>query len=293
MNTVTLHDAGLYRSILETLPVGLYIVDLDRKILLWNETAERISGYRAAEVTGRHCHDNILEHCDAHGSVLCGSACPLAETIHDGHPREVEVFLRHKLGHRVPVYVRAVPLRKECGTIVGAVEIFEARVSRPEQERRETDAHPHREAGRIMLDRPSLEALLAGQFRDFEELPQAFAILCVRIENLNHFSEMYGRHAMDEVIAAVARTVGGSVRRTDHIGYWAPDRLMAIMPNCRTSALPEVTQRLKKLLAQTAVLWWGERLSVALTVGAADAREGDTAESILDRCEESGAAKDK
>ena len=287
MNTATLHDAGLYRGILETLPVGLYVVDPERKILLWNEAAERISGYHAAEVTGRYCHDNILVHCDRHGSVLCGSACPLAQTIHEGHARETEVFLRHKLGHRVPVYVGAVPLRKECGTIVGAVEIFEARVAAPEEDRREADADQRREPGFFLLDRPFLEVLLTEQFRDFKEWHKPFAVLGVRIENLSHFREMYGRAAVDEAIAAVTRTVLGSVRRTDHVGRWGTNRLMAIMPNCRASALPEITQRLQELLAQTAVLWWGERLSVALTVGAAGVREGDTAESMLDRCEES------
>jgi PAS domain S-box-containing protein/diguanylate cyclase (GGDEF)-like protein len=287
VNTATLHDAELYRAILESLPVGLYVVDPDRKILLWNEAAERISGYRAAEVTGRHCHDNILVHCDRHGSVSCGGACPLAETMHDGHPRETEVFLRHKLGHRVPVYVRALPLRKECGTIVGAVEIFEARASAPEPERREIDLDRHSEAGRRLLDRPLLELLLAEQFREFKAWHKPFAVLCIRIENLNHFIEMYGRPAADEVIAAITGTVTGSLRHTDHVGRWTLDRMVAIMPNFRAPALPEIARRLRELLAQTAVLWWGDRLAVALTVGAAGVQEGDTAESILGRCEES------
>src|SRR5262247_2948485 len=98
-----LTDSQIYRSILENLPVAVYVVDRERKIILWNGQAEKLSGYLRQEVIGRACRDNILMHCNEHGAILCGDACPLAETMHDGRPREVEVYMQHKTGHRVPV----------------------------------------------------------------------------------------------------------------------------------------------------------------------------------------------
>ena len=47
-----LRDADLYRALLDHLDEGLYMVDLDRRILYWNRGAERISGYLAHEVAG-------------------------------------------------------------------------------------------------------------------------------------------------------------------------------------------------------------------------------------------------
>ena len=38
--------------------------------------------------------------------------------------REAEVFLHHADGYRVPVIVRASPIRNEQGNIIGAVETF-------------------------------------------------------------------------------------------------------------------------------------------------------------------------
>lgn len=40
---------------------GVYFVDSSRQILYWNQAAERISGYTAAEVLGRPCFDNVLK----------------------------------------------------------------------------------------------------------------------------------------------------------------------------------------------------------------------------------------
>src|SRR5579871_3382167 len=114
-----------YDAVLRALPDGLYFVDADRKILFWNQGAEEITGYRGQEVVGRHCHDDLLMHCDENHTPLCGSNCPLQATIEDGRPREANVYLRHKEGHRVPVKVRAVPIRDGDGAIIGAAEIFD------------------------------------------------------------------------------------------------------------------------------------------------------------------------
>ena len=100
-------DLQVCRTILETLPAALYNVDRERRIVLWNGRAEEVSGFFRHEVIGRTCADNILMHCNERGTILCGDACPLAETMNDGRPREVEVYMRHKMGHRFPVRVRS------------------------------------------------------------------------------------------------------------------------------------------------------------------------------------------
>jgi len=41
--------------ILQTMPSGLFIVDLTRKITYWNKEAERITGLKAEEVIGKEC----------------------------------------------------------------------------------------------------------------------------------------------------------------------------------------------------------------------------------------------
>jgi len=50
--------------IIEHLYDGLYFTDRQRVIQYWNPAAERITGFRAAEVVGRSCSDSILTHVD-------------------------------------------------------------------------------------------------------------------------------------------------------------------------------------------------------------------------------------
>jgi PAS domain-containing protein len=41
-----LNDPEVYRGVLDSLRVGVYLVDRSGKILYWNSGAERITGYR-------------------------------------------------------------------------------------------------------------------------------------------------------------------------------------------------------------------------------------------------------
>src|SRR5271167_1619652 len=92
---------SFHAKLLDSISDGVYFVDSQWQITYWNRGAERLTGYSAGEAVGRQCPDNFLEHVDAAGHALCIDGCPLTSTIRDGQAREAEIFLRHKLGHRV------------------------------------------------------------------------------------------------------------------------------------------------------------------------------------------------
>jgi len=127
---------SLYKSLLDKLFDGVYFVYCDRRITYWNQAAEGITGYSASEVLGTHCFDNILVHIDDDGHSLCFDGCPLAQTLHDNERREVDVYLRHKLGHRVSVNVRVTPITDQAGRITGAVEVFSSNSAKKRTESR-------------------------------------------------------------------------------------------------------------------------------------------------------------
>ncbi len=47
-------------SLIENVSDGVYVTDIERKILYWNKSAEKITGYVKEDIIGRKCSDNIL-----------------------------------------------------------------------------------------------------------------------------------------------------------------------------------------------------------------------------------------
>ena len=85
-------DPGFYKELLDQMSDGVYFVDRERRILYWNEGAFRLSGYKAEEMVGRLCQDDILCHVDASGRRLCHEGCPLSASVEDGGSREARFF---------------------------------------------------------------------------------------------------------------------------------------------------------------------------------------------------------
>lgn len=266
----------VYRVVLESLPTGVYLVDRDRRILFWNEGAEEITGYLRQEVIGRHCHDNLLMHCDENNALLCGVACPLLETMHDGQPREADVFLRHKDGQRVPVRVRSVPIRDEDGQITGAAECFDEREVLAPADTGVTD----------LPDRTAMLTRLAAALEDFKATQAAFGVLSIVIDDLDRLRHVDGRNAVKAILDVTARTLSRNLGTHDTIGRWSEERFVAIIASCSGATLLRSASQLKRLVSLEGVSWWGDRLSVTLSMGGTIARAGDTPESLVSRAEE-------
>ncbi|MCC6142794.1 MAG: SpoIIE family protein phosphatase [Candidatus Hydrogenedentes bacterium] len=113
--------------ILDSLNDGVYVTDLDRRILYWSRAAERITGWKQADVIGKQCSDNVLCHVDKDGHRLCGKEyCPLHRCIvtGNGSTYPLTVFARGADGRRIPMQVSVAPVRGHDDEIIGGVETF-------------------------------------------------------------------------------------------------------------------------------------------------------------------------
>jgi diguanylate cyclase (GGDEF)-like protein len=205
----------------------------------------------------------------------------------DGRPRDANLYLRHKEGHRVPVRVRAVPVRDAEGGIVGAAEIFDERHDLPELQR-----HPNAQAVQNHVDEQtgvsdeaSTRRYLEACLQDYEEDHIPFGILLTAIDSLETFRQSFGPQAVAKVMHTVATTLAKSLREGDIVGDWTDGRFLALVVNCPPATLAQLVFMLKRVISVAEVPWWGDQLSVTVSIGGAAVRPGDTAASLLARAE--------
>lgn len=211
-----------FERLVESVTDGIYYVNSAKEITFWNKGAERITGYQRQEVMGMPCSKNILRHIDHEGRELCIEGCPLQDTMKDGKIREVDVFLHHRDGHRVPVSVRSSPMENEEGEIIGAVEIFTDNSSRYDiiKEIEELRQEVYLDQLTGVGNRKYADMNMQKCMDEFISLNIPFSVIFLDIDNFKKFNDNYGHNIGDQVLKMVGKTISNILRRLDVVCRW-------------------------------------------------------------------------
>ncbi len=89
---------------------GAFLVDDQGTIRFWNRAAERLTGFRAAEVVGRSCHE-VLRGETPGGQPLCNPACAVAGQVRRGAGvRNFDMRTRTKAGRPIWLNISSLPV---------------------------------------------------------------------------------------------------------------------------------------------------------------------------------------
>ncbi len=282
-NTQTFEDQ-FYKNLMDNLYDGVYFVDGDRCITYWNNGAERITGYQSANVIGRPCNSNILNHITEAGQHLCEDGCPLLATIQDGLPREAEVYLHHAKGHRVPVLIRTTPIYNEDGVIVGAVEVFSNNQALFKMRHKVNQLEKN-----IMLDaltgignRAHSEIKIKSALGEYQQHHVPFGLLLLDVDHFKKFNDTYGHAVGDKVLQSVANTLRHNLRASDTCGRWGGEEFIIVLHDVDNEGLKYVADKLRALIAQSNL---GDGITVTASFGATLVRYDDSLESITNRAD--------
>lgn len=277
-----------YKTILDNLYDGVYLVDKERRILYWNAAAEKITGFTSKQVVGTRCMDNLLNHVTENGVQLCHHGCPLLATMTDGIRREAEVYLHHANGHRLPVLVRTAPVRDDQGEIIGGVEVFSDNTSilsiRTQMRRLEDTSlrDPLTNIGnRHFLDR-RLKLALA----DFEQNRVPFGILFADIDHFKNFNDTFGHEIGDKVLCMVANTLARNTRAEDTAVRWGGEEFVVLLNNIEYAGLCTAAEKLRSLVENSSITVSSDQLKVTLSIGIANFHLGDTPETLVKRADQ-------
>jgi diguanylate cyclase (GGDEF)-like protein/PAS domain S-box-containing protein len=278
-----------YKGLLDHLTDGVYFVDRDRKILFWNDGAFRLTGYQPAEVIGRCCQDNLLQHVDDVGHQLCCDGCPLTDCIGDGQAHEALVHLRHKDGHRVPVSVRVRPMRDECGAVVGAIEIFSDDTAHAQVRMRaeEMQRLAYLDSVTQLPNRRFVEMALDSALDEFTRSGKSFGVLMLDLDKLKFINDTFGHCGGDRALLHTAQALAESLRPTDVVGRWGGDEFVAVVRGVNRRTLDVLARRSAHSVARVTVDdGQGGSFPVRISVGAALAQAGDTALALVRRADQ-------
>lgn len=251
----------LLEALLDSVSEGAGIVDGDEKVVFWNQAAQGITGYTAVEMLGRsipECLEPLL--------AIANSKEELHKAGAAGQGRRSLVETRHKLGHAVPVIARVLVLRNGLGERIGKAVLFHPAES--------LDALPHGESSDqpgAAESRAELEERLQMEFDDFARGGPPLGVLWVSVDQAEELRKTHGAAACHAMLEKVRHAVAQGLRPAEEMGRWGEDEFLIVAHERNEAMLAAHAQFLAGLARTADFRWWGDRVSLTVSIGAAQA----------------------
>lgn len=231
---------------------GIYIVDVNRKILYYNPVAEKISGFSKEEMENTYCFDNKLNHIDESGKRLCLDGCPLQKSILENVVTDNLVYLQHKKGHRVVVHVRAIPLI-ENDEVIGSIEVFT-------DQTKDSTLYKNEKMNSILKYIDPLTGLLNRLFMKDKLIKflqnkdlQEWGIVFIDLDNFKRTNDTYGHLVGDKVLESVSSTILSFIEENDLAFRFGGDELIVMFNKISKDDLLNKANTLKVLINATRI----------------------------------------
>lgn len=283
MSFLSESDDSIYRAMLDSLFVGVCVVDLEERILYWNAGAMRLTGFSEGDVLGAVHGARLAARTDLRGATQPSGPWPVTATVADGVTRTEKLFMHHQAGHWVALQVIAQALQDDEGALVGVLETFYN--IGPE-------LTANAEAERLKLlsmkcpllgigNRRYGELMLQAKFEEARRVGLQVGLLFMDIDHFKQINDTYGHDAGDQVLRALADTLAVSMRAGDVLVRWGGEEFVAILPDISQEQLEQFAERLRGRIAACRIGVGEQNLSVTISIGAIVAELGQTVEAAL------------
>jgi diguanylate cyclase (GGDEF)-like protein len=188
------------------------------------------------------------------------------------------VHLEHKLGHDVSAMMRTLVLRDGLGERIGLAIVFHPAES--------LDALPHGECGESSVaeaNHAEFEDRLTALFEDFLQGGETFGVLWIAIDQAHELRKTHGAGACEMMLEKVKRTLAHGLRPADEMARWGDDEFLVLSHERTPKMLAAHAQLLAGLTRTADFRWWGDRVSLTVSIGAAQAEYQGSLANLLER----------
>jgi PAS domain S-box-containing protein/diguanylate cyclase (GGDEF)-like protein len=273
-------DVDLLKEILDCVDDGVCLLDREDRVLYWNHGAERITGYLAQEVFGRHCREDLWVCHDDDGAAMAEAPCPSTSVQQAGKPRQGTIYVRHREGHHIPVRMRAHALLDVNGQSTGVVEVFARASAQGRTELERAARHAGHDGLTGALNREYGEMLLAHEFASMKRFGLASAWIRVEVEGVDALKQRFGQGMVENALRLIASTIDANLNSYDALVRWDETSFRVMAAHAVEPRVADLAKRLVVMIRASQIKWWGEIHHVDVTVAGVMTHAEDTVTTL-------------
>jgi diguanylate cyclase (GGDEF)-like protein len=273
----------MLEATLNLMDEGVVILDEHEEVLFWNKAAAAVTGYQSEELIAQRCPEHLYRVDEEHRSIVDAHEDPCLPELPDGDPETEDrlrqpalVSMGHKLGYSLPGMLRRVALRNSSGTLAGEALLFY-----PVEQ---ADALPHGECGEgrdIQRSQADMEDRLDAAYHQWVSRRMPFGLLWITVDQAESLRKTHGGDACEAMLQSVEQTLLRQMKPAEVIGRWGCNEYLLLAHERTSEFLAERARRLAGLARTAEFRWWGDRVGLTVSIGASQATDGDTLQSLL------------
>ena len=241
--------------LMQHLVVPTFVLDADRRVLIWNRACERLTGVAAIEVIGTHDHWRAFydapRYCLADALAL--NRTDELATLYTTHtePSETGNGLRAenwctmpRAGNRLYLAIDAGPIFDDQGQLIAVVETLrdmtEQKLAQMALQNLAT-----RDGLTGIANRRSFDDSLQLEWLRAQREGHPLSLIMMDVDFFKRYNDHYGHQQGDECLRQVASTTAGATfRPADLVARYGGEEFAVIMPNTNEVGAQAVAERI-------------------------------------------------
>ena len=250
---VTLQSIG--EAVITTDPTG--VVDF------MNPVAERLTGWHAADATGRHLNEIFALLSETDG---CALPDPIARALRDHDESEAPALMIRSDGATFAVIENAAAIRDSDGHFTGAVLIIRD-VSRERHLVREMEFQATHDPLTRLINRRQFGRELAAAVDDARTSGGQHALMCIDVDQFKAINDSCGHFGADQLLKQVAIHLGENVRRLDCLARLGGDEFGVLLHDVDIDRAMHGAEALRQQLKGQPLHWDERSYRISVSIG--------------------------
>ncbi|EIF35413.1 PAS domain S-box/diguanylate cyclase (GGDEF) domain-containing protein [Burkholderia sp. Ch1-1] len=278
--------------VVERVGFGIFVLDRDMNVLMWNRFMQDHSGLSPEQVVGRSLYTHFPELPRVWLSRKIESVFQLGSFAFSSWEQRPYLF---KFDHDRPITggvdfmqqdCTFMPLMREREVVAVCVTISDVtHVSIVQREREEAVAKLQEYADRDGLtgiaNRRFFETRLRDEYTRWQRYGGDMSMLLFDLDHFKKINDQFGHGVGDTVLRVMAQRVAEVVRAQDTFGRFGGEEFALLLPCTPLDDAMRVAEKIRCTIADTPVEVQGTSVPVTASVGGACARVGVPSYDVL------------
>ncbi|MCW8901811.1 MAG: sensor domain-containing diguanylate cyclase [Gammaproteobacteria bacterium] len=283
MTDKSINESHWMMGMLDSINVGLVVVDLEYRIQMWNDYMENLSGSPASKVLNKVIYELFAEIPEAWFKNKINSVSTLGNhsfTIWEQNPYLFKFKNYRPITGAVEYMYQNttfIPLSSPSGEInqVGIIiyDVTDAAINKLELETSNNELKKLSRTDRLtqLNNRGYWEECLYNEYMRVKRTNQPASLIIFDIDHFKKVNDTYGHMAGDEVIRQTAAALRESIRDTDIPGRYGGEEFVLILIDTKPESAFILAERIRKKIEGLTVIYEDMEIKYTISLGISQA----------------------